>query len=258
MTPVSVGTQNRPGFTGEVIGINGNGEYQGGGNNNQSAIGNYSGNGTRTEALDITVEGAPGAGHGCTCAPSVNPNREMVQEFKVLQSNFGAEHAKGPVAMTVVSKQGGRDFHGTLYTYLRDYHLNSNEWFGNKVGSQRVKNKFLYPGFNVSGPVLIPGTDFNKNRDKVFFFLGYEYFKQALDTGFVKSWVPTAAMRNGAFSQAGSLGLTGGYVNSVPAGFPGGRIPAGETGPAWNSLHGWSSHPHANTRATRRSDDSTD
>ncbi len=47
-----------------------------------------------------------------------------------------------------------------------------------------MKNKFLFPGFNVSGPVLIPGTDFNKNRDKVFFFLGYEYFKQRLDTGY--------------------------------------------------------------------------
>src|SRR5260370_25756680 len=133
MTPVSVGTQNRPGFTGEVIGSDGNGEYQGGGNNNQSAIGNFSGNGTRTESLDITVDGAPGADPGCNCATSVNPNSEMVAEFKVLQSNFGAEHAKGPVAMTVVSKAGARDFHGTLYTYLPAYHLHSNHWGANTV-----------------------------------------------------------------------------------------------------------------------------
>ncbi len=250
MTPVTVGTQNRPGFTGEVIGINGNGEYQGGGNNNQSAIGNFSGNGTRTEALDITVDGAPGADPGCNCATSVNPNPEMVQEFKVLQANFGAEHAKGPVAMTVVSKQGGRDFHGTLYTYLRDYHLNSNEWFANKVGKDRVKNKFLYPGFNVSGPVLIPGTDFNKNRDKVFFFLGYEYFKQALDTGFIKSWVPTAAMRNGDFSQAANLGLTGGFVNTVPSGFPGGVIPTNQIDPGGRALLNVFPQPNSSTAVT--------
>ena len=253
MTPVTQGVSNRPGFTGEVIGINGNGEYQGGGNNNQSAIGNYSGNGTRTEALDITVDGAPGADPGCNCATSVNPNPEMVQEFKVLQSNFGAEHAKGPVAMTVVSKQGGREFHGTLYTYLRDYHLNSNEWFANKVGKDRVKNKFLYPGFNVSGPVLVPGTDFNKNRDKVFFFLGYEYFKQALDTGFVKSWVPTAAMRNGDFSQAASYlgpGTGGTYVNSVPAGFPGGIIPPSQIDPGGRALLNVFPQPNANPAVT--------
>jgi hypothetical protein len=35
MTAITQGVTNRPGFTGEVIGINGNGEYQGGGGNNQ-------------------------------------------------------------------------------------------------------------------------------------------------------------------------------------------------------------------------------
>ena len=117
--------------------------------------------------------------------------------------------------MSVVSKSGGRDFHGSLFYYLRDYHLNSNEWYGNKVSADRPKNKFNYPGFNISGPLLIPGTNFNKNRDKVFFFAGFQYFGQTLDTGFVRSWVPTAAMRNGDFSQAASLGLTG--CRSIPS-----------------------------------------
>jgi Carboxypeptidase regulatory-like domain len=243
LTPAT-GVNNRPNFSGEVIGINGNGE-----GGQQSAAGNYSANGTRVEALDITVDGAPGADPGCNCATSVNPNSEMVAEFKVLQSNFGAEHAKGPVAMTVVSKQGGRDFHGTLYTYLRDYHLNSNEWFANKVGSERVKNKFLYPGFNVSGPVLIPGTNFNKNRDKVFFFLGYERFQQKLDTGFVKSWVPTDAMRNGDFSQAANLGLSGGFVNTVPN-FPGGIVPSNLIDPGGRALLNVFPKPNADPSVT--------
>src|SRR5512142_2181526 len=135
MIPVTNGTTNRPNFTGEVYGINGNGEYQGGGGGNQSAIGNYAANGARSYALDITIDGAPGADPGCNCATSVNPNTEFVQEFKVLQSNFSAEHAKGPVAMSVVSKAGGRDFHGSVFAYIRDYHLNSNEWYANWVGA---------------------------------------------------------------------------------------------------------------------------
>lgn len=244
LTPAVQGVNNRPNFSGEVIGINGNGE-----GGQQSAAGNYSANGTAVSALDITVDGAPGADPGCNCATSVNPNSEMVSEFKVLQSNFGAEHAKGPVAMTVVSKSGGRDFHGTLYTYLRDYHLNSNEWFANKVGSERVKSKFLYPGFNVSGPVLIPGTGFNKNRDKAFFFLGYERFQQKLDTGFVKSWVPTSAMRNGDFSQAASLGLSGGFVNTVPN-FPGGIVPPSQIDPGGRALLNVFPQPNADPRVT--------
>ena len=108
MTPVTRGNDtNRPAFTGEVYGINGNGEYQGGGFNNQSAVGSYVPNGARSGALDLTVDGASGNDPGCNCATSVNPNTEFVQEVKVLQSNFGAEHAKGPVALSFVSKQGG-------------------------------------------------------------------------------------------------------------------------------------------------------
>ena len=118
MTGSSNGTSNKPSFSGEVYGINGNGE-----GGQQSAVGNYSANGNRTWALDITIDGAPGADPGCNCATSVNPNTEFVQEFKVLQSNFSAEHAKGPVAMSVISKSGGREFHGSVFGYFRDYHL---------------------------------------------------------------------------------------------------------------------------------------
>jgi hypothetical protein len=243
-------TKNSPNFTGEVYGINGNGEANGGGGNNQSAIGNFSPNGTDAGSLDITIDGAPGADPGCNCATSVNPNTEFVQEFKVLQSNFGAEHAKGPTNMTVVSKQGGREFHGAVFGYLRDYHLGSNEWYANKIGKPRTENKFTYPGFNLSGPLLIPGTSFNKNRDKVFFFIGFEYFKQALDTGFVKSWVPTADMRNGNFSQAASLGLTGGAINTVPRGFPGGIVPGNMIDPGGKALLNVYPMPNANPADT--------
>ena len=155
----------------------------------------------------------------------MNPNTEFVQEVKVLQSNFGAEHAKGPVALSFVSKQGGRDFHGSVFGQLRDWHLNSNEWYANKVGAERVKNLFVYPGFTLSGPLLVPGTSLNRGRDRAFFFLGFEYFRQRLDTGWTRSWVPTDAMRNGDFSQAASLGLSGAFVNAVPNGFPGGVVP---------------------------------
>ena len=250
LTPATVGAQNRPGYTGEVVGINGNGEAQGGGSNNQSAIGNYAGNGSRVTSLDLTIDGAPAMDPGCNCGTSVNPNGEMTQEFKVLQSNFGAEHAKGPVTMSVLSKSGARDFHGTLYTYLRNYRLNSNEWFANKVGQEKIKNEFLYPGFNVGGPLLVPGTEFNKSRDKVFFFLGYEYFKQRLDTGFVKSWVPTAAMRNGDFRGTAALGLSGDDVNHAPEGFPDDVIPAGEIDPSGKALLNLYPLPNADPAVT--------
>jgi Carboxypeptidase regulatory-like domain len=220
MAPITT-SNGAPGFNGEVIGINGNGE-----GGKQSALGNYSANGTGSNALDITIDGAHASDPGCNCATSVNPNPDMIQEFKVLQSNFGAENAKGPVTINVVSKAGGRDFRGTAYTYFRNYKLNSNEWFLNKVGQDKPQNKFTFPGFNIGGPLIIPGTDFNRNRDKLFFFFGYEYYKQDLDTGTLRSWVPTEAMRNGDFRDAAYLAsLSGSGVKAQPFGTSGGMVP---------------------------------
>jgi hypothetical protein len=237
MVPLG-GTNGAPGFNGEVIGINGNGD-----GGKQSALGNYSSNGTQSNALDITIDGAHGSDPGCNCATSVNPNPDMVEEFKVLQANFGAENAKGPTTINVVSKAGGRDFRGTGYLYARHFKMNANEWLLNKIGQERPKNKFYFPGFNLGGPLLIPGTNVNKGRDKLFFFFGYEFYKQDLDTGTLKSWVPTQAMRNGDFSDTNYLlQLSGGGVGytTLPNGtkvprqpFPqnGGFVPASEIDP---------------------------
>ncbi len=179
MTPISGSTSNNPGFNGEIIGINGNGD-----GGKQSAIGNFSGNGTRADALDIVIDGAHASDPGCNCATSVNPNPDMVGEFKVLQSNYGAEHAKGPITIDVISKAGGRDFHGMGYLYMRDYRMNSNEWRLNKFSTEpgaenKPQNQFAYPGFNLGGPLIIPGTGFNSDRNRVFFFTGYEYLQAA-------------------------------------------------------------------------------
>src|SRR5260221_3986941 len=93
MTPLS-GSNNRPGFNGQVIRINGNGH-----GGKQSALSNYSANGSATYALDIPVDGAAGADVGCNCATPGNPNPEFTQEVKVLQANFAPEHSPGPVAI---------------------------------------------------------------------------------------------------------------------------------------------------------------
>jgi hypothetical protein len=119
---------------------------------------------------------------------------------------------------------------------MRHYKMNANEWFLNKVddsasGPQnRPQNKFYFPGFNLGGPLLIPGTDFNKNRDKLFFFFGYEYYKQDLDTGTLRSWVPTQAMRNGDFSDLPYMQqLSVGGMKNQPS--FGAHVPAGEIDP---------------------------
>jgi hypothetical protein len=101
------------GYNGEVIGINGNGD---GGNGRQSALGYFSANGQRGSAMDIVTDGANTADPGCNCATPVNPNIDMIAEFKVMSGTYSAEHSKGPVVMNAVTKSGGRDFHGSATT----------------------------------------------------------------------------------------------------------------------------------------------
>jgi hypothetical protein len=207
MAPTGSGVVNAPGYNGEVIGINGNGD---GGNGRQSALGYFSPNGQRGSAMDIVTDGANTADPGCNCATPVNPNIDMIAEFKVMSGTYTAEHSKGPVVMVSVTKSGGRDFHGSGYYYIRDSALASNDWALNRAGQAKPTTRYQFPGANFGGPVLIPGTDFNKNRDKLFFFAGYEYMHQQIDTGALNAVVPTEAMLNGNFSDTA-------YMSRLPA-----------------------------------------
>ncbi len=165
----NTGTENRANYTGEVIGINGNGD-----NGSQSALnGAYNNNGLPNNSLDITADGAHVSDPGCNCATPVNPNTDMIQEFKVLTSNFSAENSKGPSVINTIAKAGTRDFHGEGYLYARHYSMNANDWRNNELSLAKPDNKYFFPGGNIGGPVLIPGTNFNKNRDKLFFFSGF-------------------------------------------------------------------------------------
>src|SRR2546423_6354562 len=78
MAQTGNGVKNSPGFGGEVIGINGNGD-----GGHQSALGYYSANGTPTNSMDITADGSHVSDPGCNCATPVNPKTDMIQEVKV-------------------------------------------------------------------------------------------------------------------------------------------------------------------------------
>ena len=185
-------------YSGEVIGINGNGD----GGSQSPLNGAFVANGAGVNNIDITADGAHVSDPGCNCATPVNPNTDMIQEFSVLTSNFSAENSKGPIVINSIAKAGGHDFHGEAYFYARDYALNANRWVNNFTGTAKPANKFFFPGGNIGGPVLLPHTDFNRNRDKLFFFTGFEYYFQTLDTGLLGATVPTQGMRSGNFSPA--------------------------------------------------------
>lgn len=225
---VSNGTSNKSNYSGETIGINGNGDA-----GSQSPLNNaFSYNGLPSNSLDITADGAHVSDPGCNCDTPVNPNSDMISEFQVKMSNFSAENQKGPAVITSVAKSGGKDFHGSAFMYARNYAMNGNDALFNANGQSRPENKYYYPGGTIGGPVLIPGTRFNKNRNKLFFFTGFEYFYQVLDTGLLRATVPTAGELTGNFSPAevakeGKITASGGPPGQLTgAAYPGGIIPA--------------------------------
>jgi len=222
---INNGTSNRASYRGQVIGINANGD---GGDSQSPLNNNFSYNGLPSNSLDIVADGAHVSDPGCNCDTPVNPNSDFLQEFKVLTSNFSAEEQKGPVVITSVTKSGTNNYHGSGFFSARNHSLNANDWLNNFSGVQQPANAFYYPGGTFGGPVP-------KLKNKVFFWTGFEYFHQTLDTGLLRATVPTAGELTGDFSPAevakeGNITASGkapGQINAAGlAAFGGTTIPA--------------------------------
>jgi hypothetical protein len=196
----------------------------GGGANN---TGGYSVNGVRGSNNVITLDGSRMIDIGSNSGLIIAPNTDFVSEVKIQSSNYAAEFGSGGVQVSMITKGGGSEFHGTIYDYMRHYKLGANDRSNAIAGVDRPKSKYQYPGGNLSGPILIPGTDFNKNRDKAFFFLGVELWRQNVDTGSVFKVVPTLGQRQGNFSDSvGGQNLNQPSSVLIPSGFPGAGTPA--------------------------------
>jgi hypothetical protein len=235
------GGVNRPAYDGQVVGING---FATG----ASGAAGLSANTINGQSIEITQDGqhsfdpgAPGA------ATPVNPNPNMISEVKVLTSNFTSENIKGPVVVNTVTKSGGSTFHGEGYIYARNQAMNAEDAFNRQTevqnglapGFLKVPSSYYFPGGNIGGPLYIPGTGFNKSRKKFFFFEGFELYRQDLDGGVDRSFVPTDAMLGGDFSalsqpQYANVGhSTVAHVPTTPA--PGTRL--GWDGPSGRVSH---------------------
>jgi hypothetical protein len=193
-------------------------------------VGNFSANGQRMGALDITSDGAHIVDPGCNCGQAMNTNVEMTSEVTVQTSNFGADSAKGPVVINAVGKSGGQQYHGELYIYSRYYDFNANDWINKYAGvnpttgapiAPRPQTRYYFPGAQFGGPVVLPKSSFNRNHDKLFFFFATEAYRQIIDDGVYHAAVPTANMRAGDYTQADSdasytKNLSGGAIQGTP------------------------------------------
>jgi hypothetical protein len=120
------------------------------------------------------------------------PSVETIAEFKV---NTGSNDAEfGQVSdITVTSKSGTNDFHGSVFLFDQNAAFNAADPFAHKV-LPIIANDF---GVTLGGPVSIP--HFYNGKDKTFFFFTYEGTRRP-QTSLVNEIVPSTAFRSGDLS----------------------------------------------------------
>jgi hypothetical protein len=166
------------------------------------ALRSYAANGNAANGVTLLSDGANVSDPGNEGDSVQNVNNDMVEEVKIQTSNFGADTSNGPIVVDAIGKSGTQNYHGELYAYARTYQLNSQDWLQKYEGQAKPADRYIYPGGNISGPLLIPGTNFNRGK-KLTFFLGGEDYAQrniyaygSASQAIVHSLVPTAAMKD--------------------------------------------------------------
>ncbi|MGH9826581.1 MAG: carboxypeptidase regulatory-like domain-containing protein, partial [Blastocatellia bacterium] len=106
-----------------------------------------------------------------------NQNPDTIAEYRLLTSAYTAEYGRnGGGVITVVTKYGTNALHGSAFDFLRNGHLNANNFFNNFEGLPRDTLKRNQFGATLGGPITIPGII--NGKDKLFFFVGYQGQRQ--------------------------------------------------------------------------------
>ena len=169
-------------------------------NPDSNATGTYSIGGGRSDSVTFLLDG--GLNNDLLDNRVVyNPNPDTVAEFRVLENNYTAEYGRNSGGIvSVVTKSGTNQFHGSLFDFLRNDALNANTFFNNEQGQPRPVLKRQQFGGTLGGPVDIPKLF--SGRDRLFFFVSYQGQRQnstALGPGVT---VYTPAQLSGDFSQS--------------------------------------------------------
>ncbi|MGI4827245.1 MAG: carboxypeptidase regulatory-like domain-containing protein [Janthinobacterium lividum] len=149
-------------------------------------------NGNRAQANNYTLDGID-MNETFNNLIAYSPAPDALGEVKVLTANSPASYGNvnGGGVISVL-KTGTNQFHGSLYGYLQDYHLNANSWNNNHASPRLPKNSYSQDQFGgtLGGPII---------RNKLFFFVDYLGSRQHTG-GTSQASVYTQAMRNGDFS----------------------------------------------------------
>lgn len=195
-------------------------------------------NGGQQGQIILNMDGAASQDSGNLNTGYINPSVDSISEVKLLTSNYTAEYGGRTAGqLTLTTKNGTAQFHGTAYDYYRDESLNANEFFNNLTNVPRPRYRYQNFGGTIGGPLIVPGTRFNKARQKLFFFFSYDKLFNTTVSNNTYT-MPTALERAGNFSQ--TVTTTGVlipvYDPTTQAPFPGNIIPASRISPQGQAM----------------------
>jgi hypothetical protein len=91
---------------------------------------------------------------------------DALQEFRILTSTYAPEFGRTPGAqISILTRSGTNQFHGTAFDYLRNDVFDANDWFADHAGLPKPEERQNDFGGTIGGPIV-------KNR--TFFFFSYE------------------------------------------------------------------------------------
>jgi hypothetical protein len=163
--------------------------------------------GGQSQGTEILIDGASTRRQqNGTFFTEVGPGPNAFQEFTISTNSYSAEFGNssgGIVNFTL--KSGNNEFHGEAYDLVRNEVFNANSLYNKARGLERNRDNQNNYGFNIGGPIIIPGFGEGTKpvyllRDKAFFFFNYEgyRFRQGINT---RVTVPTVRMRAGDFGE---------------------------------------------------------
>ena len=114
---------------------------------------------------------------------------DAMQEFRIQTSTYAPEFGRTSGGqISIVTRSGTNQFHGTAFDFLRNDVLDANDWFANNKGLKKPEERQNDFGGTFSGPIL---------KDRTFFFFSYEGLRLRLPQVALGS-VPDAAARQSA------------------------------------------------------------
>jgi hypothetical protein len=172
-------------------------------NNGNSQV-STDGNGTYNNEFQIDGVSNTFADGSERARVAFSPPQTAIQEFKMQTATYDASfgHTIGSV-VNVSTRSGTNKLHGEAHWFVRNRAFDAPNFFNNKNNTQAPVYQDNRYGASAGGPVYLPKL--YDGRNKTFWFYAWEANKWIVPGQFTGT-VPTAAQRQGDFSQLLSLG----------------------------------------------------